>query len=136
MTSSPLFIRVLESTHFPHSIGLLYSVFTAFLGFEVNEGEYKVMGLAAFGTPRYRAELDRLIRRHPDGSFELDMDYFSFHREPDRAWSPAFEALLGAPRAPGGLFWASSRRCRREAWRSTPSPSAGSWRRDRLRTCS
>ena len=92
----------LVEAHFPHSIGLLYSVFTAFLGFEVNEGEYKVMGLAAFGQPRYRAELDRLVRRHADGSFELDMDFFSFHREPDRAWSPAFEALFGAPRPPGG----------------------------------
>ncbi len=77
-------------------------MFTAYLGFEVNEGEYKVMGLAAFGQPRYRAELERLVRRHGDGSFELDMDFFSFHREPDRAWSPAFEALLGPPRPPGG----------------------------------
>lgn len=94
-------LRDLAELHFPHSIGLLYSVFTAFLGFEVNDGEYKVMGLSAFGQPTYRAELDRLLRRDADGSFELDMDFFSFHREPDRAWSPAFEALLGPPRASG-----------------------------------
>jgi len=94
----------LAELSFPHSIGLLYSVFTAFLGFEVNEGEYKVMGLSAFGEPRYRAELDRLVHRGTDGSFELEMDYFAFHRDPDRAWSPALEALFGPPRPPGGAM--------------------------------
>ncbi len=86
--------------HFPHSIGLLYSVVTAFLGFEVNEGEYKVMGLAAFGEPRYRDAVESLIRRHPDGSFALDLDHFCFHYHADRSWTRRFEVLFGAPREP------------------------------------
>lgn len=93
-------LEPLAEIGFPHSIGLLYSVFTAFLGFEVNDGEYKIMGLGAFGTPRYREEVARLVRRSADGSFELDLDYFRFHRSPTDAWTPAFEALFGAPRAP------------------------------------
>ena len=91
----------LGELHFPHSIGLLYSVFTAFLGFEVNEGEYKVMGLAAMGQPRYREALDQVIERHRDGSFTLKLEHFRFHRDPDRAWAPSFEAVFGAPRPPG-----------------------------------
>ena len=69
-------ITLLKEIRFPHSLGLLYSAFTAFLGFEVNEGEYKVMGMAPFGTPRYVDKVRRLIRQAPDGSFELDMSYF------------------------------------------------------------
>ncbi len=95
-------MKPLDELHFPHSLGLLYSVFTAFLGFEVNEGEYKVMGLAAFGKPRYREALDKVVRRAGDGSFTLDMSFFRFHRDPERSWEPSFEALFGAPRAPGG----------------------------------
>lgn len=94
-------IKALREIHFPHSLGLLYSVFTAFLGFEVNEGEYKVMGLAAWGEPRYREQVDRVFRQEADGSFALDMGYFCFHREPDRSWESSFEQLFGAPRAPG-----------------------------------
>src|SRR4030095_12769585 len=63
---------------FPHSLGLLYSAFTAFLGFEVNEGEYKVMGMAPYGVPRYQEKVWKLIDVAPDGAFELDLDYFSF----------------------------------------------------------
>ena len=88
--------------HFPHSLGLLYSVFTAFLGFRVNSGEYKVMGLAAFGEPRYRELVETVLTRHADGSFELDLDYFTFHRSPDSSWSPKFETLFGEPRRPDG----------------------------------
>ena len=90
----------LGELEFPHSIGLLYSVFTAFLGFEVNEGEYKLMGLGAFGEPRYFEEVARCVRRQADGSFELDMDLFSFHHEPDSSWTRAFTDRFGAPRAP------------------------------------
>ncbi len=72
-------IRLAREIRFPHSIGLLYSTFTAFLGFEVNEGEYKVMGMAPYGTPRYVEEVRKLVRMAPDGSFRLDMEYFSFH---------------------------------------------------------
>ncbi len=94
-------LEPLSELHFPHSLGLLYSVFTAFLGFRVNEGEYKVMGLAAFGEPRYTDAVHRVLRCSKDGSFELDLDHFLFHRHPERSWTPAFEALFGAPRAPG-----------------------------------
>ncbi|RYE82685.1 MAG: carbamoyl transferase, partial [Myxococcales bacterium] len=60
---------------FPHSLGLLYAALTAYLGFEVNEGEYKVMGLAAFGRPTRRDEFARLVTLHDDGSFALDPTY-------------------------------------------------------------
>lgn len=91
----------LSEIHFPHSLGLLYSVFTAFLGFRVNEGEYKVMGLAAFGEPTYDAQVRKVLRLSDDGSFTLDLDHVQFHRHPDRSWTAAFEALFGAPRTPG-----------------------------------
>lgn len=92
----------LGEQHFPHSLGLLYSVFTAYLGFRVNEGEYKVMGLAAFGEPKYREAVDKVFKLHDDGSFELDMDYFCFHREPDRSYTQKFVDLLGPAREPRG----------------------------------
>jgi len=72
-----------KQIEFPHSLGLLYSAFTAFLGFEVNEGEYKVMGMAPYGDPIYVDKVWKLIQLNSDGSFSLNMDYFSppFHRE-------------------------------------------------------
>src|SRR5262249_52511611 len=79
-------IHLASEIRFPHSLGLLYSVFTAFLGFEVNEGEYKVMGMAPYGTPRYVEKLYRLIELGNDGSFWLNMDYFSFHQSPTQAF--------------------------------------------------
>ncbi len=99
---SPVGIEPIAELHFPHSLGLLYSVFTAFLGFEVNDGEYKVMGLSAFGEAKYVDDVDKVLRRQSDGSFELDMAYFCFDREADRSWTPAFEALFGVPRAVEG----------------------------------
>jgi len=98
-------IKLLKEIRFPHSLGLLYSAFTAFLGFEVNEGEYKVMGMAPFGTPRYVDKVYRLIRIGSDASFELDMDYFSFHYSADRTFNGKFEALFGPPRDPKALFF-------------------------------
>ncbi len=98
-------IKLLQEIRFPHSIGLLYSAFTAFLGFEVNEGEYKVMGMAPFGTPRYIDEVHKLIRLGNDGSFELNMDYFSFHYSPDQTFNGKFEQLFGRPRDPHALFF-------------------------------
>lgn len=72
----------IELTHelrFPHSLGLLYSAFTYYCGFKVNSGEYKLMGLAPYGTPRYRDLIyERLLKQAPDGSFTLDMDYFGY----------------------------------------------------------
>jgi carbamoyltransferase len=92
-----------RSIHFPHSLGLFYSVFTQYLGFEVNEGEYKVMGLAPYGTPRY---LDRLVgpilRLEDDGAFSLNRRFFDFCGR-ERHYAPALIEHLGvAPRSPGG----------------------------------
>jgi len=64
--------RLTDEIRFPHSLGLLYSAFTAFLGFEVNEGEYKVMGMAPYGVPRFVDEVRRVVRTHDDGSFETE----------------------------------------------------------------
>ncbi|MEK7233314.1 MAG: carbamoyltransferase N-terminal domain-containing protein [Elusimicrobiota bacterium] len=86
---------------YPHSIGLLYSAFTAYLGFEVNEGEYKVMGLAPYGVPSYADEIRNMIELFADGSFRLDLDWFAFHRDPARSFSKRFEETFGPPRAPG-----------------------------------
>jgi carbamoyltransferase len=72
-------INILKEIHFPHSLGLLYSAFTYFLGFKVNSGEYKVMGLAPYGAPRFKnIILDKLIDVKEDGSFRLIMDYFNY----------------------------------------------------------
>jgi carbamoyltransferase len=90
---------------FPHSIGLLYSTFTAFLGFEVNEGEYKVMGMAPYGTPRYVDDVRKLVRMAPDGSFRLNMEYFDFHRSTHRPYSRKLPALFGEPRDPNENFF-------------------------------
>ena len=101
-------IKLLKEIHFPHSLGLLYSAFTAFLGFEVNEGEYKVMGMASFGTPRYMDKVYKLIRVGSDGSFELNMDYFSFHYHTQKTFNRKFEELLGSPRDPNAHFFTSA----------------------------
>src|SRR5262249_43826040 len=101
-------IRLTKEVRFPHSLGLLYSAFTAFLGFEVNEGEYKVMGMAPFGTPRYEDKVERLLRVADDGSFELDMDYFEFHHSTEQTFSPTFVELFGAPRDPKAPFFTAA----------------------------
>jgi carbamoyltransferase len=80
---------------FPHSLGLFYSAFTDFLGFEVNEGEYKVMGMAPYGEPRFVDELSRVLRTYEDGSFWLDLDYFCFHYSARKAYTDKLPALLG-----------------------------------------
>lgn len=89
-----------EHVSFPHSLGLLYSALTAYLGFEVNEGEYKVMGLAAFGTPKYREAFSKLLRVR-DGGFELGLEYFDAHTNTEVGFSTKLEALLGPRRMPG-----------------------------------
>lgn len=72
-------LSVLKEIHFPHSLGLLYSTLTYYTGFKVNSGEYKVMGLAPYGTPRYANLIrDHLIDIKEDGSFALDMSYFNY----------------------------------------------------------
>jgi carbamoyltransferase len=94
----------IESIHYPHSIGLLYAALTAYLGFEVNEGEYKVMGLAAFGAPRLRDAFHEIIHLHSDGSFELGLPYFAHMTDTELGFSPKLERLLG-PRRPPGKPW-------------------------------
>jgi carbamoyltransferase len=94
-------LAVMKEIHFPHSIGLLYSAFTYYTGFRVNSGEYKVMGLAPYGEPRY-AELIRkhLIDIKEDGSFSLDMSYFNYATGLTMT-STKFHDLFGAsPRQP------------------------------------
>jgi carbamoyltransferase len=91
-------IRRTNHIEFPHSLGLLYSAFTAFLGFEVNEGEYKVMGMAPYGKPRYADKVWKVVRQDSDGSFSLDMDYFTFHHSTNRMYSRKMVELFGDPR--------------------------------------
>jgi len=90
---------------FPHSLGLLYSVFTAWLGFRVNSGEYKMMGLASYGEPKYLDELEKVVTVYPDGSYELDMTFFSFHYSFDHAYNAKFVDLFGPPRQPERPFF-------------------------------
>jgi carbamoyltransferase len=91
-------ITLLREIRFPHSLGMLYSTFTAYLGFAVNEDEYKVMGLAAYGRPTMADEVRTLIRRTPDGAFVLDMDYFEYQTTAARSYSSRFVDLFGPPR--------------------------------------
>ncbi|MGX0975012.1 carbamoyltransferase [Roseovarius sp. MBR-51] len=83
--------------NFPHSLGLFYSAFTQYCGFKVNSGEYKLMGLAPFGTPEFRKTiLDELIELKPDGGFTLNMAYFDFDKGLSTT-GPLFEMLFGQP---------------------------------------
>lgn len=93
-------IKILKEMRFPHSLGLLYSTFTAFLGFEVNEGEYKVMGMSAYGKPKYKKEIYRMVEINDDGSIVLDLSYFSFHYHRTRSYSTKFTQVFGKPRDP------------------------------------
>jgi len=94
-------IEPLAEIRFPHSLGLLYSAFTTYCGFQVNSDEYKLMGLAPFGRPRFRDQIHKtLIDLKPDGSFWLDMQYFNYCQGLTMT-SPAFhEAFGGPPRIP------------------------------------
>ena len=94
-------IEILQELRFPHSLGLLYSAFTYYTGFKVNSGEYKLMGLAPYGQPRfYDLIMSKLLDLKDDGSFRLDMDYFAYCHA-DVMISPKFERLFGnARRAP------------------------------------
>lgn len=101
-------IKLLKEIRFPHSLGLLYSAFTAFLGFEVNEGEYKVMGMAPFGQPKYVDKVYELVHVDDDGGFELDMDYFCFHYSSEKTFNNRFEKLFGDPRDQKAHFFTPS----------------------------
>ena len=98
-------IDIAGEIRFPHSLGLLYSAFTAFLGFEVNEGEYKVMGMAPYGEPRFLDQVYKLVQVDEDGSFRLNMDYFSFYHSTEHTFNQKFADLFGKPRIPESDFY-------------------------------
>lgn len=89
-------IDIFEEVHFPNSIGLLYSAITSYLGFSVNDGEYKVMGLAPYGKPVYADKFHQLIQLHDDGQYFLNLDYFDFRRR-DRMFTDSLCEFLGQP---------------------------------------
>ncbi len=98
-------IDLTSEMRFPHSLGLLYSAFTAWLGFRVNNGEYKVMGMAPYGRPRYLDKLEKVITVDDDGSFRLNMDYFSYHYSPETTYNQRFVDLFGTPRVDESDFF-------------------------------
>ncbi len=89
-------IEVFEEVRFPHSLGLFYATVTAYLGFKVNDGEYKVMGLAPYGVPRFVDQMRRIVRSGDDGGYELDMEFFDVVGG-DSMYADRFCALFGAP---------------------------------------
>src|SRR5438105_10015105 len=90
-------LEIFQEIHFPHSLGLLYSAVTYYTGFKVNSGEYKVMGLAPYGEPKYaQTILDHLIDLKPDGSFRLDLEYFDYCTGLTMT-NGRFDALFGGP---------------------------------------
>ncbi len=93
-------IELLKTLHFPHSLGLLYSAITYFCGFRVNSGEYKLMGLAPYGVPKYADIIrEKLMDLREDGSFRMDMKYFNYAQGLTMT-SPALDELLGGPPRP------------------------------------
>jgi carbamoyltransferase len=99
-------INLFYEHRFPHSLGLLYSTFTAWLGFRVNNGEYKVMGMAPYGTPKYVDKVYKLINVESEtGAFHLNMEYFDYHVSTERSYSSKFIELFGASRPPEAEFF-------------------------------
>jgi carbamoyltransferase len=93
-------LELLREQRFPHSLGLLYSAFTHHAGFRINSGEYKLMGLAPYGTPRFAGKIsEHLLDLKPDGSFRLALEYFGF-LEGQAMTSARFAGLFGPPRRP------------------------------------
>jgi carbamoyltransferase len=90
-------IALTHEIRFPHSLGLLYSAITAYLGFRVNDAEWKVMGLAPYGRPRYVDQFRQVVDLRPDGSFRLDLRYFSFAYSTRRTFNARWERLFGQP---------------------------------------
>jgi carbamoyltransferase len=107
-------IELFSEMKFPHSLGLLYSAFTAFLGFRVNNGEYKVMGMAPYGSPSRVDDVYEVIQVADDGSFRLNMDCFCFHHSASRTFNSRFEALFGAPRVHDSTFFTPTTHPRRD----------------------
>jgi carbamoyltransferase len=98
-------LAIHKEIHFPHSLGLLYAAFTYYTGFKVNSGEYKVMGLAPYGTPRFAQLIyDNLIDLKPDGSFRLNLDYFNYCTGLTMTNGRFDELFGGLPRKPEALL--------------------------------
>jgi carbamoyltransferase len=94
-------VRILEEIHFPHSLGLLYSTFTQYCGFKVNSGEYKLMGLAPYGTPIYADRIrSKLIDLKDDGSFRLNTRFFGYVDSPSMSNAEFHDLFGGPPREP------------------------------------
>ncbi len=94
-------LELIDEVHFPHSLGLLYSTLTSFLGFGVNDGEYKVMGLAPYGNPAYVEHIWRLIELLHEGQYRLSVDYFNFNSS-EQMFSDSLPVLFGhSPREAG-----------------------------------
>ncbi|MBM4391490.1 MAG: carbamoyl transferase [Deltaproteobacteria bacterium] len=102
--ADPPFLEPVAEVRFPHSLGLFYSAITAYLGFAVNEGEYKVMGMAGWGKPRFREQMAQLLRLEADGAFSVDLDYFCWHWHATESFTARLPAMLGPPRVPGSPF--------------------------------
>jgi carbamoyltransferase len=98
-------IDLSRELRFPHSLGLLYSAFTAYLGFRVNNGEYKVMGMAPYGQPKYLDEVYKLVKVDEDGGLTLNMDYFSFHHSTHSTFNQKFVELFGPVRGAESEFF-------------------------------
>ena len=90
-------LQLSEEIRFPHSLGLLYSVFTYFCGYEVNDGEYKLMGLAPYGQPIYEEKIKKLLHLNRDGSFNIDLKFFSYQYSLTGVYSKEFEKIFGKP---------------------------------------
>lgn len=95
-------ISIDKEIKFPHSLGLLYSAITSYLGFRVNDAEWKVMGLAPYGEPKYTDKFQELVDIKEDGSFRLNMKYFSFHYSYDETVNSRFEKHFGRKKRRGG----------------------------------
>jgi carbamoyltransferase len=98
-------IDIISEIHFPHSLGLLYSAFTYYTGFKVNSGEYKIMGLAPYGEPRYTQTIfDHLMDLKPDGSFRLNLEYFDYCTGLTMTSQKFCQLFEGPPRRPDELL--------------------------------
>ena len=93
-------LKLLKEIRFPHSVGLLFSAITAYLGFRVNDAEWKVMGLAPYGKPRYLDKFRQIVDLRDDGSFRLKMKYFAYGHSTTRSFTRAWEDLFGRAQRP------------------------------------
>ncbi len=99
-------LSLFSEQRFPHSLGLLYSTFTAWLGFRVNNGEYKVMGMSPYGEPKYTDKIYKVINFDSStGAFSLNMEYFDFQHSIERSFSRKFIDLFGPQRVPDAEFY-------------------------------